>query len=145
MPSLKIGLTKLSSFTEPIRLNNNNFVYPIKMRLRYFWSEILRSFICFDFRKKMKSWKRELKKVVKNLKQQSVLYQNNLHELFRPKIPVVYLWVCMKNHDLRSVVPKLFSSGSALCFKTRSEMSHCEVKLSQKIPRGLYNFRQPTK
>ena len=42
-------------------------------------------------------------------------------------------WVSMKNHDLRSVVPKLFSS--ALCLKTSSEMSHCEVKLPQKIPR----------
>ena len=76
---------------------------------------------------------RESKKVVKNLKQQSVLYQNNLHELFRTKMPVIGFLVSMKNHKLRSVVPKLFSSS--LCFNTSSKMSHCVVKLPQKIPR----------
>ena len=82
----------------------------------------------------MKSWKREWKKVVKNIKQQSILYQINLHELFRLIMPVIYFWVSMKNHDFRSVVPKLFSN--ALCLLTSSEMSNCGVKLPQKIPRG---------
>ena len=53
-------------------------------------------------------------------------------------MPVVYFWVSMKNHELRPVVPKHFSS--ALCLETSSEMTYCEVKLPQKIPRDLYNL-----
>ena len=133
---LKIGLIKLLFCLVLLRpeglwgLSNNNFglVSPILSDWRGYVTFDRKYCDCFEFAKKLKSWKRESKKVVKNLKHQSVLYQNNRQADTRIKNKsCLCIGAIMKNHDKNREYRNRIHG--ALWIKTSSEISNWVSKL----------------